>query len=79
MVETRIAPRYRVAKPAKIDHGGDKIECVIRDISATGAAIEISNLVRIPDTFVLIVPEDRLRLNCRVVWRKEFRIGVTFD
>jgi hypothetical protein len=79
MVETRIAPRYRVTKPAKIDHGGDKIECVIRDISATGAAIEISNLVRIPDTFVLIVPEDRLRLNCRVVWRKEFRIGVTFD
>jgi PilZ domain len=79
MVETRIAPRYRVTKPAKIDHGGDKIECVIRDISATGAAIEISNLVRIPDTFVLIIPEDRLRLNCRVVWRKEFRIGVTFD
>jgi len=79
MVETRIAPRYRVTKPAKIDHGGDKIECVIRDISATGAAIEISNLVRIPDTFVLIVPEDRLRLNCRVVWRKEFRIGVAFD
>jgi hypothetical protein len=79
MVETRIAPRYRVTKPAKIDHGGDKIECVIRDISATGAAIEISNLVRIPDTFVLIIPEDRLRLTCRVVWRKEFRIGVAFD
>jgi len=33
MVDTRIAPRYRVAKPAKIDHGGDKINCIIRDLS----------------------------------------------
>jgi hypothetical protein len=79
MVETRIAPRYRVAKPAKIDHGGDKISCVIRDISATGAAIEMSDLRRVPAEFVLLVPEDRLKLRCRVVWRKEYRIGVTFD
>ena len=79
MVETRIAPRYRVAKPAKIDHGGDKIGCVIRDISATGAAIEISDLVRVPTEFTLIIPEDRLKLRCRVVWRKEYRIGVTFE
>jgi hypothetical protein len=57
MVETRIAPRFRVTKPAKIDHGGDKINCV-RDISATGAAIEISNVVRIPDHFMLSIPEN---------------------
>ena len=79
MVETRIATRYRVAKPAKIDHGGDKISCIIRDISATGAAIEMSDLVRVPAEFMLIVPEDRLKLRCRVVWRKEYRIGVAFD
>ncbi|MBR1284847.1 PilZ domain-containing protein [Bradyrhizobium sp. AUGA SZCCT0177] len=79
MVETRIAPRYRVTKAAKIEHGGDKIGCVIRDISATGAAIEISDLVRVPREFTLIIPEDRLKLRCRVVWRKEYRIGVAFD
>ena len=79
MVETRNAPRYRVAKSAKIDHGGDKIACVIRDISATGAAIELTDCVRVPTEFTLIVPEDRLRLQCRVVWRTEYRIGVTFD
>jgi hypothetical protein len=45
MVETRIAPRYRVAKPAKIDHGGDKPNCIIRDLSATGAALEIPDIV----------------------------------
>jgi len=79
MVDTRIAPRYRVAKPAKIDHGGDKINCIIRDLSATGAALEISDIVRVPPNFTLIIPEDGLRLRCRVVWRKDFRIGVAFD
>jgi hypothetical protein len=79
MVETRIAPRFRVAKPAKIDHGGDKINCIIRDISATGAAIEMSDLVRVPAEFILIVPEDRLKLRCRLVWRKGYRIGVAFE
>lgn len=79
MVETRTAPRYRVAKPAKIDHGGDKIACVIRDISATGAAIELTAIARVPAEFTLIVPDDRLRLRCHVVWRTEYRIGVVFD
>jgi hypothetical protein len=54
MVETRIAPRYRVAKSAKIDHGGDEIGCIIRDISATGAALEISDLVQAPGEFILL-------------------------
>ena len=79
MVETRIAPRYRVAKPAKIDHGGDKINCMIRDLSATGAALEIFDIARLPANFILIIPEDRLRLPCRIVWRTEYRIGVAFD
>jgi len=79
MVETRIAPRYRVAKPAKIDHGGDKLNCIIRDISATGAALEISDVAKLPANFTLIIPEDRLKLRCHLVWRTQFRIGVAFD
>jgi hypothetical protein len=79
MVETRVAPRFKVTKPAKIDHGGEKINCVVRDISTTGAAIEISDVVRIPDHFMLSIPEDRLKLPCNVVWRTQYRIGVAFD
>jgi hypothetical protein len=79
MAKTRVAPRVRVNKPAKIDHGGDKINCIIRDLSATGAALEITDIVRLPDNFVLLIPEDRLKLPCRVVWRSEYRLGVTFD
>jgi hypothetical protein len=80
MVETRIAPRYRVSKPAQIEYGGDKTPCTIRDLSATGAAIELVDpSATVPAAFTLIVPDDKLKLPCRVVWRRTFKIGVTFD
>jgi hypothetical protein len=80
VVETRVAPRLRVKKAAKIDFGGDKIACTIRDLSTTGAALELNEMdSRIPETFTLVVPEDGLKLPCHVVWRKDFRMGVPFD
>jgi hypothetical protein len=27
----------------------------------------------------LIIPDDRLRLPCRVVWRRDYRVGVHFN
>ena len=79
MVETRVAPRVRVMKAAKIDYGGDKYPCAVRDISSTGAALEFSDLIRIPNEFSLILPDDQLRLSRRVVWRREYRVGVRSD
>ena len=79
MVETRIAPRYRVIKPARIEYGGAKIPCTVRDLSITGAALEVSDPIGIPSKFTLVVPEDELRLPCRVVRRTGFRIAVAFE
>jgi hypothetical protein len=79
MVETRIAPRHRVMKPAKIDYGGYKIPSTIRDLSTTGAALEVSDQKEITAAFTLIVPEDGLKLPCHVVWRRDHRIGIAFD
>jgi hypothetical protein len=79
MVETRIAPRYRVMKAAKIEFIGGPIDCKVRDISTTGAALEVSSQIGIPESFTLVMPDDGLRLPCHVVWRKDFRIGVAFD
>lgn len=79
MVKTRIAPRFRVTKPAKIEYGGDKFPCTIRDLSTTGAALELTDRIRIPVKFNLIVLEDGLTLPCRLVWRRDFRIGVMFE
>ena len=79
MVETRAATRYRVMKHARIEHGGDRVNCIIRDLSLTGASLEVADPARIPANFTLVVPEDGLRLSCRIVRRTVFRIGVAFD
>jgi PilZ domain len=78
MVETRSAPRHRVLKAGTIEFGGGAIDCLVRNLSATGAALEISSQVGIPENFALVVPGDGLHLRCDVVWRKSYRIGVTF-
>jgi hypothetical protein len=79
MVETRIAFRHRVLKTATIEFGGDAIDCVVRNLSSTGAALEVSSQFGIPATFTLVVPGDSLHLPCAVVWRTPYRIGVHFD
>jgi hypothetical protein len=58
MVKTRIAPRFRIAKPARIEYDREKIDCVVRDLSATGSALEVANAGAIPVKFALVVPED---------------------
>lgn len=79
MVETRRAPRHRVLKTGTIDLRGGAIDCIVRNLSTSGAALEVSNQAGIPEKFTLVVPGDGLNLPCHVVWRKGFRIGVTFD
>jgi hypothetical protein len=79
MVETRIAPRHRVTKAAKIEFGAAAIDCTVRDLSLTGAAIAVSSQAEIPERFTLVMPDDGLQLPCHVVWRREYRIGVAFD
>ena len=78
MVETRIATRHRVQKAAKIIFGGLAIDCTVRNLSTTGALLEVSSPIRIPAEFTLVVPEDALHLPCAVVWRTEYRMGVHF-
>ena len=62
-----------------INSGGGSISCTVRNISDTGAAIEVESPLYIPDRFKLIVQTDNLNRSCHVVWRKERRIGVAFD
>jgi hypothetical protein len=79
MVEGRAAPRYRVKKPAWIEHGGHKITCTVRDLSLTGASLEVSDPRIVPEKFTLVIPEDDLKLACRLVRRTEFRMGIEFE
>ena len=79
MDETRIAPRHRVLKAGTIEFGGGAIDCTVRNISQTGAALEVVTSLFIPDRFTLFVPSEKWKRPCHIAWRKEKRIGVRFD
>ena len=79
MDEHRIAPRRRVLKAGTIEFGGGVIDCTVRNISETGAALEVVTPLYIPDRFTLVVPSDQFKRPCHVAWRREKRIGVAFD
>ena len=75
----RVASRRRVLKAGSIEFGGGEFECTIRNVSETGAALEVMTPLYIPDRFTLVVQSEQSKRACRVIWRKERRIGVTFD
>jgi hypothetical protein len=79
MDQTRIAPRHRILKAGTIEFGGGGIDCTVRNISETGAALDVVTPLFIPDRLTLFVPSDQLKRPCHIVWRKEKRIGVAFD
>ena len=79
MNEHRIAPRRRMFKAGTIEFGGGGIDCTVKNLSDTGAALEILSPLYVPDRFTLFVPTDQFKRRCHIVWRKERRIGIAFD
>ena len=69
----------RIFKTGSIAFVGGAIDCTVRNISDTGAALEVVTPLFIPDRFTLIVPTDQLKRPRHVAWRKDRPIGVTFD
>lgn len=65
-------------KAGTIEFGGGAIDCTVRNLSDTGAALDVTSPVGIPEHFTLVVQADEAHLPCQVVWRKERRIGVRF-
>ena len=77
MDQKRVAERQRVLKAGTIEFNGGAIDCTLRNLSATGAALDVTSPVGIPERFTLVT--NGSRFPARVVWRKETRIGVAFD
>jgi PilZ domain len=77
--EKRIATRRRVLKTAFIvvNDKAPKLECTVRNISETGAALQLSTTYGIPANFDVVI--DGARHHCRSVWRTDTKIGVMFD
>jgi hypothetical protein len=79
MSEQRRAPRHRVYKAGTIEFSGGAIPCLVRNLSTSGAAIEVSTPLWFPDRFTLGIESDGIRRLCHIVWRRETRIGLAFE
>jgi hypothetical protein len=79
MNEYRSATRRRMLKAGKIEFGSSVIDCILKNVSETGAALEVESPIGIPERFDLVVHQDQSRRPAHVVWRKERRIGIRFD
>ncbi len=76
--DKRRASRRNVRRAAKISFARQNLTCTVRNVSATGAAIEAANLAAIPDSFSLLMEMESKARRCAVVWRKPTQIGVEF-
>jgi hypothetical protein len=80
VIEKRASPRHRVLKQGTIAfRGGGGIDCMVRNISQTGARLEVATPVGLPDSFTLVIATDHFLRDCRAVWSIEKRVGVAFE
>jgi len=89
--DKRLAPRKLSNLPGylKIDGRNRMINCMVLDMSATGACIMIlhgdkhikEDIVRFPDFVTLFLTYDKVSMECKIAWRREDvdQIGVSFQ
>ena len=79
MNDRRLEERHRTYKRGRIN--ADRLtgkDCIIRNLSDTGASLEIDSRLVPVDEFDLIILPEYLKRKCHVVWRKAQGIGVRF-
>ena len=77
--DNRDAQRHRTLKGGRIvvNDGFSTFDCTIRNLSETGAKLEVTSSLTIPQRFELALHDGR-RFACEVAWRTETEIGVKF-
>lgn len=80
-MEQRRQPRLRVFLKGRIhfNNGASSIDCLVRDMSSTGARLLLSETATLPDRFDLFIPQKERTFRAQLRWRREEGIGVNFD
>jgi hypothetical protein len=81
MTDKRRQPRLRTLKAGKIifNHRSSVIDCTIRNLSVGGSCLQVSSTMAVPTTFDLVIDAEKENRVCRVMWKTENRIGVSFQ
>jgi hypothetical protein len=76
--DRRAAPRKRILRAGLTGwQNGDSGECIVHNLSDTGAHLQIRGPV--PRTFNLVIDGDGVSRSCCVIWRNANRVGVKFE
>jgi hypothetical protein len=80
--DRRAEPRVSTSARGRIMHG-DKLgiwaDCVIKDLSQSGAKIEISHLHKVPPRFILIHFQAGIAFEVVLKWRRGDLAGMAFE
>jgi hypothetical protein len=79
--ERRTLKRTRVLRCAKIivPRRSPVIHCTVQNITGSGACLKMAHTDGVPPTFELTFEHGRTRRACRVIWRTNDELGVTFE
>jgi len=72
-MERRATPRNPVLMSGVIEFAGSTINCLIRNITISGAALDVTNPDNIPERFNLVFKADSTHFPCHVIWRQQLR------
>jgi PilZ domain len=81
MSDRRNVQRTRVSRNAEIvlSQPGSKVHCTLHDLTNTGARLSVASTYQVPDTFELTLDQGHSRRPCRVKWRTDSVLGVSFE
>lgn len=81
VAERRSERRMRTLKRAKIvfNLGHSVFDCTLRNLSPSGALIEVPSMVGIPTRFAIVVDQGAARHECAVRWHTDRMMGVHFE
>lgn len=80
MTELRAKVRKRCFLGARIQFNNRRssFDCLVRDLSASGARLEMSTFESMPDEFDLFIPQHDRHYRVKVMWRRNNLCGVSF-
>ena len=80
MSERRISTRQKsfLRGCIQFNNRHTTIDCLVRDISDTGARLIFSDSVSVPDVVELYIPQKEQTLRAHVQWRRGDELGVVF-
>jgi hypothetical protein len=81
MTELRKETRQRVFLKGRIvfNNGSSSFDCLVRDLSASGARLVLSDATTLPQAFDLYIPQRDRTYRASLCWRREDGIGVVFE